>query len=135
LNNKSGLIVFFSLFFILFSSGSVSGAVECDISGEWDSNWGLMNLEQSGSSVSGSYTWDDGKISGSYSGGILTGEWSESPSYSPPDDAGGFVFTISDDCNSFSGTWGYGSESTGGGWSATRVNPKQLQLPQRQQPR
>ena len=65
--------------------------------GEWDSNWGKMVLIQSGSAVTGTYTHDKGKISGTISGNTLTGTWSESPSYAPPSDAGDIEFTMAAD--------------------------------------
>ena len=68
-----------------------------------------MELLQSGNSVTGSYTWDQGKISATVSGNKITGTWSESPSYGPPNDAGDIEVTMSEDCRSFSGRWRYGS--------------------------
>jgi len=72
-----------------------------------------MVLTQNGDSVSGTYTYDNGKITGKVSGNVLTGTWSESPSYSPPGDAGEIEFTMASDRKSFTGKWRYGSE---GGW-------------------
>lgn len=95
---------------------------ECDFSGVWDTNWGEMKLHQSGASVTGTYTWDKGKISGSVTDNVLSGWWSESPSYSPPKDAGSVELTFEDDCSTFSGTWGYGNEERTGTWTgATKV--------------
>ena len=96
---------------------------ECDFSGVWDTNWGGMKLQQSGASLSGTYTWDQGKISGTTSGNRLVGWWSEAPSYSPPNDAGALEFTIADDCSTFTGNWRYGNGDTWDGtWTgATKV--------------
>lgn len=84
--------------------------------GEWETNWGNMVLTQSGLVVTGTYTHDKGKISGTVSGNVLTGTWSESPSYAPPGDAGDIEFTMSADGKSFSGKWRYGSEGSWGDW-------------------
>lgn len=84
--------------------------------GEWDSNWGKMVLTQSGSNVTGTYTHDKGKISGTILGNVLAGTWSESPSYAPPNDAGDIEFTMSEDGKSFTGKWRYGSEGSWGNW-------------------
>ena len=91
--------------------------------GQWKTGWGVVTLSVSGNSVTGSYPWDKGKITGKISadGRTLTGVWLESPSYSPPKDGGKLVFNLSADGNSFTGTWGYGDKSTGGGWNGTRI--------------
>ena len=88
----------------------------CDWTGTWDTNWGKMELVQTGNQVTGTYESDNGKIEGLVSGNTLTGTWSEYPSYSPPGDAGDIVFIISEDCSSFDGKWRYG---TSGGWSGS----------------
>ncbi len=73
--------------------------------GKWDTNWGTMILDAGGN---GTYTHDKGRIRGSVHGGVLTGTWSEAPSYKPPKDAGDVEFTLSADGNSFTGKWRYG---------------------------
>ena len=90
--------------------------------GNWDSNWGDMVLYQSGGRVWGQYTHDDGRIEGTVSGNVLTGTWSEAPSYSPPDDAGDCVLRLSADGDSFEGDWRYGSDGAWyyDGWSGVR---------------
>ncbi len=105
--------------FIPVASGDPGNAGDV-LSGSWSTDWGALQLSQSGSTVTGTYTHDSGKIIGTLSGHTLTGTWSEAPSYAGDQDSGKFVWTISDDFNSFTGTWGYGSSSTGGGWSGTR---------------
>jgi hypothetical protein len=90
--------------------------------GTWDTNWGTMVVTQSGTSVTGTYTHDSGKITGTVSGNKLTGTWSESPSYSAPNDAGDISFTLSADGKSFTGSWRYGSSgSWSGGWNGTKT--------------
>ena len=82
-----------------------------------------MQLTQSGSTVTGTYVYDQGEITGTVTGNVLRGTWTEVPTRQPPDDAGDFEFTMDEECESFSGTWGYGS---GGGmtgdWSGTRTS-------------
>ena len=96
----------------------------CDWTGSWSTNYGQMELQQSGITVTGTYTWDQGRIQGSVFGNRLVGTWSEAPSYSPTADAGDFEFTLSDDCNSFSGRWRYGSSGEWRtDWSGTREAP------------
>jgi hypothetical protein len=92
-------------------------------SGTWSTNWGTMILSQSGNQVSGTYTHDSGIIVGTISGDVLYGTWSEAPTYSPPNDAGDVVLTISPDGNSLTGQWRYGSSgSWSGSWSGTRID-------------
>jgi|GEM_PF-2202648 len=100
------------------------GAAEstaCNWTGTWDTSWGMMDLVQTGNQVTGTYGHQDGRITGTASGSVLTGTWSEAPSHSPPNDAGDFEFTMSSDCNSFTGRWRY--DSTGGwdNWTGTRI--------------
>ncbi|MDD3705393.1 MAG: copper amine oxidase N-terminal domain-containing protein [Clostridiaceae bacterium] len=84
--------------------------------GKWDSNWGEMVINQNGASITGTYTHDEGRLNGTVSGEVFTGTWSESPSYSPPNDAGDMELTMSADGKSFTGKWRYGSEGSWGEW-------------------
>jgi hypothetical protein len=84
--------------------------------GTWKTNWGTMDLRQGGLSVSGAYTHDKGKITGFVEGNVMKGTWSESPTYGPDRDAGDLELVLSEDGQSFSGRWRYGSK---GGWKGT----------------
>lgn len=83
----------------------------------------VMTLSQNEYQVTGSYVQhENGKINGTASNNMLTGTWSEEPTYSPPHDAGDFQLTMSPDGNSFTGQWRYGSSGDwAGSWSGTRV--------------
>jgi len=97
--------------------------------GTWDTNWGTMHLSQSAGQVTGTYSWDDGKIVGyiskNLSGNILVGTWSEEPTYAPPYDAGDIEWTMAPDFNSFTGCWRYGSSGEWEDcmWQGTRIAP------------
>lgn len=91
------------------------------LSGTWSTDWGTLEMTQNGNTVTGTYTHDSGKINGALSGDTLSGTWSEAPSYSGDRDSGKFVWKISQDSKSFTGTWGYGSSSEGGGWVGTKT--------------
>ena len=129
--NYKHILVYMLLFMLLITLGlSTSGCMgtstdegPSEWTGTWDSSqWGEMKLTQNGSSVTGTYTWDEGKIEGTVSGSTLRGTWSESPSYAPPDNAGDFEFTLSSDGNSFSGKWRYGSDGDwDGDWTADKI--------------
>jgi hypothetical protein len=116
---KSVLHILLMLISIIISpylspvSAQEAGTSFCDVTGIWSATWGEMFLFQSGSSLTGNYTWDDGRLEGSLSGSTFSGKWLEAPSYSEPRDAGDVEFIFSDDCTSFSGKWRYGSE---GAW-------------------
>ena len=108
----------------VITSGTLTAASEGTgpWSGSWDSDWGMMQFTQSGNQVTATYTHGVGRIRGTVSGNTLTGTWSQSPSYQPPDDAGDVVLTMAADGNSFTGTWRYGI-NTGtwdGTWTATK---------------
>jgi hypothetical protein len=81
-------------------------------SGTWNTLWGgsstTMTLTQTGSSVSGGYTWDNGAIKGTVQGDLLTGTWTETPTRAPPNDAGEIRFTLGPAGRSFTGQWRYG---------------------------
>jgi hypothetical protein len=82
--------------------------------GTWATTYGTMSLTQIGNQVTGTYEHDNGMLVGTVSGNVLTGTWSEAPSYSPPDHAGDVQLTISPGGNSFNGGWRWGSS---GGWT------------------
>lgn len=94
--------------------------------GTWSQwpRWDPMYLAQNGNTVSGNYDYDKGRLSGTLDGDTLSGEWSEYPSYAPPDDGGSFVFTISPDCNSFDGHFNYGPDDDKPwmGWGGERID-------------
>jgi hypothetical protein len=108
-------------------------AVYKDWTGTWDTNWGTMVLTQSAGTVTGTYTHDDGKITGgiskNLSGNILVGTWSEEPTYKPYRDAGDIEFIMAPDRDSFTGKWRYGfadnwNDDWDGSWVATRISTK-----------
>jgi hypothetical protein len=81
-----------------------------------------MRLSASGSSVTGTYDYQGGKIGGTVSGNTLKGKWSQQPSYQAPDDAGDLQFTLSSDASSFTGQWRYGSSGNWSSWNGTCVS-------------
>jgi hypothetical protein len=104
---------------LLFPLGSFGGTDANTWSGTWNTNFGTMTLTQSGSSVGGSYGHDQGKITGTIAGNVLSGTWSEAPTYAGPNDAGPFKWTLAAGGKSWSGTWQYAGSSSGGDWSGT----------------
>jgi hypothetical protein len=62
--------------------------------GVWKTKYGLLKLKETGNRVEGSYQLNKGKIIGAVKDKILTGKWSEKPSYSEPNDAGDVEFRL-----------------------------------------
>ena len=94
----------------------------------WEGAWATaangeaftMDLTRQGNQVEGTYHGDR-RLSGLAEGNRLTGRWAGPPTFSEPLNAGRFAFTALADCRSFTGTWGYGGSSIGGGaWSGVR---------------
>ena len=75
---------------------------QCDWTGTWDAEFGQIILQQSGESITGSYSKNggQGQIQGTVSGNVLDGSWTETNSR-----AGTFYFTMATDCQSFTGSW------------------------------
>ena len=102
---------------LLLAFTSVTFA-ECSFTGEWDTEWGLMTLSQSGSRVTGSYTHMNGRISGTVKGNKLVGNWYQSRS-----PGGEFIFTMNKDCDKFYGKWRYRNFGPWApdSWDGTRI--------------
>lgn len=94
-----------------------------DLSGKWKTNFGIVTFVQSGDKVTGTYPHDSGKINASLKGNVLSGEWSEAPSYKGPKDAGEIEFVFSEEGDSFKGKWRYSSKKEGwnGNWNGNRI--------------
>jgi hypothetical protein len=95
----------------------------CNFTGIWDTDFGDLQLTQTGNVLTGVYNYQEGKITGGVTGNTATGTWSESPSFQPPLDAGDFTFTLSSDCKLFTGQWRYGSCDWDGDINGKRVAP------------
>ena len=99
------------------STAPVTGT---SFAGTWDTDYGNMVLTATGNKVTGTYESDDGAINGTATGNTLTGTWTETPTRTPPDDAGDFAFTLAADGSTFDGNWRYGhSDDPNAEWSGT----------------
>jgi len=90
-----------------------------DWNGIWNTDWGTMQITQSGTSASGTFTLNSGRLQGTASPASFTGNWSKSPSYSEPKDAGSFQFDMSADGQTFVGHWRYASCPWVGSWDGS----------------
>lgn len=84
--------------------------------GEWTSSWGWMRLTLSGTSVTGNYEWDGGRLTGVLlpGGRVIEGRWYE------PNQVGRFRFTLNADGRSFTGVYGSGDAEPTSDWSYAR---------------
>jgi hypothetical protein len=104
------------------SDASAEKPSNCSWTGNWNTYFGNMTLTQTGNKVVGTYEADSGRINGTVIGNRLMGTWSEAPDYTPPGHAGNIEFNLSDNCNSFSGRWKYGTEGNWStNWLGTRI--------------
>jgi len=102
----------------------------CCFAGTWDTNFGELKLSlgQDGQTVTGNYDHDKGRIEANIvglkvEGNKLSGRWSESPTYSPPNDAGDLELYLSEDCETLIGYWKYGySGDWDGEWNGQRTD-------------
>jgi hypothetical protein len=94
------------------------------LEGRWNTDWwGVLTININGSSATGTYVENQGRISGTLSadGRTIRGWWSEAPSYQRPEDAGIFNITISPDGRSISGGWHLGEDEHEFKLTGTRV--------------
>jgi len=95
---------------------------QCSWAGIWDTSFGLLDLQEKNDVVEGVYTVDWGALRGKSEGDRLTGKWFDAPTRSEPSDSGDYEFTLSEDCQNFSGNWRYGtSEGWSGEWTGKRA--------------
>ena len=96
--------------------------------GRWTTSEGEVDLVQSGSSVSGTYSQDNGRLSGEVVGGRLAGYWAEDGSSArcATERMGSFYWgridwALSGDGNGFEGGWSYCDQPVSGSWRGTRL--------------
>ncbi|MBN2442599.1 MAG: transglutaminase domain-containing protein [Spirochaetales bacterium] len=96
---------------------------QVDMTGIWETEWGgtdviRMTLKQNGNSVTGVYSYKNGKIQGKIKTAkgktVLEGTWTQS------DGTGWFLFTLSRDGDRFTGLWGYSKPESSGHWNGSR---------------
>lgn len=103
----------------------------CFWTGDYNTTYGPMVMEQNGLSVSAEYKYgDDGPsyLQGAVMGNELEGEWTEPPTYAPPFDMGQFRFLMLHTCSGWSGQWkSDGSDWPGSNnWSGARMSGQAL---------
>ena len=99
-----------------------------DVAGEWNSNWGAMHLEGSGT-IEGTFDYQGGRVYGTMTGNVLSGKWSQTRSGQEckhPELGSKFwgqlKFVFDAGGNSFTGDWSYCEADVGGGdWTGTKL--------------
>jgi len=94
-----------------------TGGVCSGFGGRWNTNYGEVILQQSGSSVTGTYYNGTASIRGYLSGNVLEGDWVQT------NGRGQLRFELAGAGGYFSGTWGRTNNSDGGGWNGTCIGP------------
>jgi len=98
------------------ASRTVAQSADATYTGHWNagSSWGDMTLTQSGTHVTGSYAWKNGRISARVYGRYARGYWAQDASDRRCETErlgsaywGVVTSTLSADGRSFTGTWGY----------------------------
>ncbi len=99
-----------------------------NLTGAWESpEWGSLYLKQSGNLITGTYTHDQGQLSGTFQNGEIRFRWWEKVAVgqgyesASTSERGDGYFRVATDQKSLSGEWKYdGSTSWKGKWTATR---------------
>ena len=97
------------------------GSDDFAIGGRYETDFGVMVLNQNGDRISGTVEHKNGRLSGDLRGNVLRGFWAQEPSYLKPDDAGDFEFTFAADGRSFQDVWRYGTDGPWKNWNGKRL--------------
>jgi len=88
-----------------------------NISGVYNTDFRQMTLYQSGNSISGNYEGGNGTIKGIIEGNKFTGTWKNSSNSR----TGSFEFIFNSNFSSFTGKYGYNSDTPSRKWNGTKV--------------
>ena len=113
--------LFLACIFVTITASAVLAQSYPDWSGRWDTFWrdgaAVVELQQDGSSVTGTYEPGSGRIEGHVDGQVLRGRWFEDQV------SGQLIFAISDDGESFTGRF-----DTGEWWNGRRSDGAEERL-------
>jgi hypothetical protein len=88
-----------------------------NVSGVYNTDYRQMTLNQIGNKVTGTYEGSNGKIQAILNGNRLVGTWSNSSS----NKTGNFEFIFNSNYSSFTGKYGYNSDTPTKKWNGTKV--------------
>lgn len=113
---------------ITATTATTAPATAEGFAGEWDSTFGVMLLEVSGAQVEGTYEFCAGTLSGTFSGAVLEGTWTEDTSacQDPVSAArlvadGTFSFTLDPGSETFTGSYLTTGFPEVNEWNGTRI--------------
>ncbi len=93
--------------------------------GIWSTNYGQMDLAQDDNIVVGRYEENNGILSGTVNGRILTFTWEVDPDVDF-DSEGIGEFTLSEDGESFDGIWQYKNGGQEFDWDGVKLGPREI---------
>jgi hypothetical protein len=99
----------------------VSGALALDVSGDWQTTYGVVSLRQNGRNVSGAYYEGRATITGTINGMKLVLRYDE------VNVQGEAVFTFNDQGTAFSGQWRPDGTENWADWTGTRIDGTGMQ--------
>ena len=123
--DANAVVIFCFFLFILVLCGHSEGAdlpgspAIPDISGKWNSDFGILDFTQDGNKVRGTYSCCNGIITGTIKGNRFRFTWQD-PVYGK----GWGVFVLNDDGRRLIGKWGINKETTVGEWNAWRTGDR-----------
>jgi len=91
-----------------------------EAAGTYETNYGMMQLEQDGTKIRGCYDYRGGQLDGTIQGRVLQLQWREEG----VGRTGGAIFIVSDEGAALSGVW-YENGELRGEWSGPRAKPSQ----------
>ena len=108
---KKNLIILLVTFFVSYVGLSQN------ISGVYKTDYGRMTINQTGNRITGNYESGNGTFDGFLNGNKLTGNWKNSSNAR----SGNFEFVFNSDFSSFSGKYGYNSDTPSRKWNGTKI--------------
>lgn len=85
------------------------------LAGEWETDFGKLELQVQGGRVTGTYGPNDGRIEGTVAGNVVQGTWRQNAPGRSGTSWGTFVLNFSADGRSFTGRWSYCDDYAPGG--------------------
>ena len=94
-----------------------------DVSGDWDTDFGMLTLEMHGNKITGEYGDSEGEVEGVCGGNVITGKWWQLCADGLGSTFGDFKLIVDNNGESFTGTWRSSNANApeSGGWNGTRA--------------
>jgi hypothetical protein len=113
---KTRLVLLTGIVFLTASWAFAEDKSAEPFTGSWQTNIVDLHLTQSGKTVTGTYDYKGGSLTGSVTGNRLDYSWTQTDGKT-----GTGYFIVSDNGSSIDGCYGYGEDNKNGGhWTGTR---------------